>query len=84
MKDFKDMTEQEIQEMSKEDFDAVSPMDKKSCYDCACLKMAVTSWCGNKKAVESRGTSIAGCIRCAYWEPDWRYIDKKHKQINEV
>ena len=38
MKRFSDMTQSEINNMSKEEFAKVSPFDKKSCADCGHLK----------------------------------------------
>lgn len=65
--------------MSDEEFKAVSPFDKKSCYDCKYLKRALSHWCRNPEAIAARGTSIPGCIKCPYWEPNWRYIEDKYK-----
>lgn len=66
-------------EMSKEEFAAVSPFDKKSCYDCNNLKSALSYWCGSKEAIKARGTSIPGCTKCPFWEVDWSMIEDKYK-----
>jgi hypothetical protein len=79
MKPFSEMSQSEIDAMTKEDFKAVSPFEKKSCYDCGDLKQALSYWCKNKDAIKLRGTSIPGCIKCPYWTPDWKYIDDKYK-----
>jgi len=55
------------------------PFEKKSCYDCGWLYSALSWWCGNRKAIKDRGTSIPGCIHCPHWKPDWKMIDKKYK-----
>lgn len=51
------MTEEEIKDMSKEEFDAIPPEEKKSCYDCGWLTAVISWWCSNKKAIKYRGTS---------------------------
>jgi len=79
MKDFKDMTQGEIESMSDSDYKAVSPFDKKTCYDCGHLKSAMSWWCTSKEAKEARGTTIPGCIKCPYWKPDWSVIKDQYK-----
>jgi hypothetical protein len=79
MKKFNDMTQGEINTMSQEDFENVSPFEKRSCYDCAHLKSAMSLWCTNKDAIEARGTSLPGCIKCTFWQPNWKYIDSKYR-----
>ena len=73
------MSQSEIENISEEDFKRVSPFDKRSCFDCAHLKSALSWWCTNPEAKKARGTSIPGCIKCHFWSPDWNMIDKKHK-----
>lgn len=68
MKKFKYLTQEEIESMSKEDFDKVPSEEKRSCIDCKYLKSALSWWCTNKQAIKSRGTSIPGCIKCPFWE----------------
>lgn len=77
-KKFEDLTSEEINAMSKAEFAAVSPFDKKSCHDCSHIVAAMSLYCGNIAAVSARGTSIPGCIKCPYWEPNFDYIDKKY------
>lgn len=79
MKPFKEMTSAEIKAMSTEEFNAVSPFEKHSCYNCGDLHSYVTWWCSNTKAIKIRGTRIPGIIKCTYWVPDWSVIDKKYK-----
>ncbi|MEK6757611.1 MAG: hypothetical protein AABX88_00640 [Nanoarchaeota archaeon] len=55
-----------------------TPFEIKNCYDCSSLFSKVSWWCGNKEAIEYRGTSIPGVTHCPYWSPDWNYIDKKY------
>ena len=81
LKKFSEMTQSEINAMSKEDYLNVSPFEKKSCYDCNHLKQLVTYWCQNKEAIEARGTKRPGCIKCPFWEPDWSYINSKYKTV---
>lgn len=79
MKKFSEMTQSEIDSLSKEEFMAISPFDKKSCYDCRHIKQALSWWCGNPDAIKRRGTSIPGCVKCPFWKPDWNSIDDKYK-----
>lgn len=79
MKKFADLTSNEIKAMSKEEFAAVSPFEKRSCYDCIHLESTLHWWCSNKEAIKVRGTSIPGCIKCSFWKPEWRMIDKQFK-----
>jgi len=79
MKKFSEMTSSEIQAMSDEEFKAVSPFEKHSCFDCGHLKSALSWWCTCKEAKEARGTSLPGVIKCTYWIPDWKVISDKWK-----
>lgn len=79
MKAFNEMTSAEIQTMSSEEFKAVSPFEKHSCVDCAFLKAVVSLWCTNERAIKARGTRLPGIIKCPFWEPNWKYIDKKYR-----
>lgn len=79
VKRFKDMTSAEIKAMSDEDFKAVSPFEKRTCYDCGHLKHALHWWCTNESAIKLRGTRIPGIIKCPYWKPDWSVIPDKYK-----
>jgi len=78
-KTFAELTQQEIDQMSDADFKAVSPFDKKSCFDCANLKSAMHWWCTSPEAREARGTSLPGCIKCRFWKPEWEMIDAKYR-----
>ena len=83
-KKFSEMTKSEIDALSKEEYDAVSPFEKKHCYDCKHLvsadRFSISDlFCNNKESIKSRGTNLPGCIRCPYWKPDWSLIDKKHR-----
>lgn len=79
MKAFKEMTSVEIKSMSDEEFNAVSPFEKHSCYNCGDLHSYISWWCSNTKAIKIRGTRIPGIIKCPCWTPDWSVIDKKYK-----
>jgi hypothetical protein len=79
VKKFSEMTSAEIQAMSDEEFKAVSPFEKRSCYHCGHLKSALSWWCTCKEAKEARGTSLPGIIKCTYWIPDWKVIPKEYK-----
>jgi hypothetical protein len=81
MKRFSEMSQSEINAMSDEEFENVSPFEKKSCYDCNHLTSALSWWCGSKEAVEYRKTKIPGCIKCKFWEPKWSMIDNKYKTV---
>jgi len=80
MKNFSELTTEEISSMTDEEFLAVDPYEKKSCAECGWLKASVTWWCKNPEAVEARGTAIPGIIKCAYWKPDEKYIKTKYKK----
>ena len=67
MKDFNKMSSWEIQSMSDEEFKAVPPEQKKSCYDCDHLKSVISWWCTNPNAIKARGTRIPGVIKCPFW-----------------
>jgi hypothetical protein len=79
MKEFSKLTQSEIYALSDEEFKAVSPFEKKGCYDCGNLKHALSWWCGSDEAKEYRGTLIPDCIKCKFWKPDWDSIDDKYK-----
>jgi len=79
MKDFKDMSQTEISNLSESEWKAVSPFDKKSCADCASLTYAVHLWCSNEEAMKFRGTNIPGCIKCPFWCPKWNEIPKEYR-----
>lgn len=81
MKAFKDLSQIEITNLSKEEFMSVSPFDKHSCHDCRNQKAALSWWCTSKEAIEFRGTSIPGGIKCKFWSPDWSRIEDKYKTI---
>lgn len=80
MKKFSQMAQGEINAMSAEEFAAVSPFEKKSCYDCVYLKSALSWWCTNKEAKNARGTSLPGGVRCPFWGPKLKLIDDKFKE----
>lgn len=63
-----DYSKYNFQKMSDEEFQSVPPEIKRSCYDCAFCKPALSWWCTNKEAIKLRGTSIPGIIKCPYWE----------------
>jgi hypothetical protein len=79
MKKFSEMTQSEIDSLSDVEYKSISPFDKKSCYDCGHLKQGLSWWCGNKEAIEKRGTSIPGCIKCPFWKPQWNLISDEYK-----
>jgi len=68
MKKFNEMTQNEINTMSEEDFKVIPPDERRSCYDCGHLKSALSWWCTNKEAQKVRGTSLPGCIKCTFWK----------------
>jgi len=55
------------------------PFKERACYDCKHLNTSLSLECGNKDAIEFRGTSEAGHHKCGFWEPDWNYIPPKYK-----
>lgn len=79
MKPFLELSTEEIEALSSEEFAAVSPFEKHSCADCAHLQKVVSLWCGNKFAIAARGTRRPGIIKCPYWAPDWNKIPDKYK-----
>ncbi len=81
MKSFNEMTQEEINKLTVDEFLNISPFEKKSCYDCKFLKSYVTVWCKNKEAIKARGTSIPGCTKCPFWQPNWDWIDKKYHHM---
>lgn len=78
-KKFSEMSQEEIRAMSDEEFKAVSPFEKRSCYDCRFCKSVLSNWCTNKNAIKARGTRIPGVIKCPYWEVDWGYVKPEYK-----
>lgn len=86
MKKFSELTGIEILNMTEEyinnDFNNVSPFEKKSCSNCNDLTSALNYYCTNDKAIKARRTTIAGCIKCPYWSPDWGNIDDKYKTVD--
>jgi hypothetical protein len=79
MKKFSEMNQSEINALSKEEFKLVSPFEKKSCYDCGHLKNTLSWWCTSEDARKARGTTLPGCIKCTFWNPNWKVIDDKYK-----
>ncbi len=79
MKRLSEMNQREINELTKEEFESISPFEKKSCFDCGHLKSALSWWCTNKEASKARGTTFPGCIKCPFWKPDWKMIDDRYK-----
>jgi len=59
----------------------ISPFDKKWCGECGHLFSAVTWWCGCDEAADFRGTKIPGVINCPFWKPNWKYIPKEYKTL---
>lgn len=68
MKPFNKMSQQEIEALSKEEFLSIDPEIRRSCYDCDYLIGYINLWCTSKEAIDYRGTSIPGCIKCIYWK----------------
>lgn len=67
-------------EMTNEEKLAVlTPFERKGCLDCAHVVPAMDMYCGNIAAENARGTNAIGCIGCAYWEPNFDYIDVKYR-----
>jgi hypothetical protein len=54
-------------------------LDDKSCTYCKYLISYVSWWCGNKDAIDARGTRIPGEIHCPYFKIDKKYTRKKLK-----
>lgn len=79
MKLFNELSSDEIKLLSKEEYNEYSPFEKKSCGDCKHIVGYVNLWCNNADAIVLRGTSIPGIVKCPYWKPDWKHIDKKYK-----
>jgi len=68
MKDFKDLTQLEIESLSLSEFNKYPAEQRRDCGSCKHLSIAVTAWCANNECIEYRGTAMAGCIECKYWE----------------
>lgn len=66
---FKDLTKEQRNSMSAEEWAAVPPEEKKSCHDCRFLKGYVSLWCVNEDAAKWRGSKIPGGCLCKFWEP---------------
>jgi hypothetical protein len=55
-------------------------LDDKSCTYCKYLYSTYVSWwCGNKDAIDARGTRIPGVIHCPYFKINKKYARKKLK-----
>ena len=68
--------------MTNEEVRNLPPEVRRWCPDCRFMYARVNWWCGNKKAIEARGTAIPGVHRCPYWELDEEYV-KKQKEKQE-
>lgn len=66
---FSEMNQNEIMSLSEDEFKAIPPDEKRSCYDCRFRETYLSHWCVNKDAISRRGTRYAGIIKCPYWEP---------------
>ena len=82
MKPFNQLSQQEINNLTPEEFKAIPPEEKRSCHDCNHLKAFVSLWCTNEQAKKARGTSIPGCIKCPYWEAKVSHIPKQEEILN--
>lgn len=63
--------------MTNEEVRNLPPEVRRWCPDCRFMYARVNWWCGNKKAIEARGTAIPGVHRCPYWELDEEYVKKQ-------
>lgn len=84
MKPFNQLSQQEINNLTPEEFKAIPPEEKRSCHDCNHLKAFVSLWCTNEQAKKARGTSIPGCIKCPYWEAKVSHIPKQEEILNLI
>lgn len=66
---FSELTTEQINNLTEEEFKNIPPEEKRSCYDCTHMKGYISWWCTEKQAIKARGTSIPGCIKCPFWEP---------------
>ena len=76
-KTFAEMSQEEINAMTPEEFAAVPPDQKRSCYDCGWIVTALSHWCGNEEASRARGTKFPGCIKCTYWKPAEKSLEER-------
>lgn len=67
-KSFSEMTQVEIEALSKNEFDSIPLDEKRNCYDCDFRETYASHWCVNKEASLARGTHYAGIIKCPYWK----------------
>lgn len=67
--------------MTDEEFEALTPFERQSCYDCKFCQAPgrISWWCMNEDARRYRGTSIPGVIKCHFWQPDWDWIEDEFK-----
>lgn len=79
MKDFNELTESQIRDLNKEEFKLYSPFQTKHCSNCYHLISALSFYCGNTEAIEHRGTTLPGVVKCTFWKPDWKHIPKEYK-----
>lgn len=66
--------------MTNEEVRNMPPEVRRWCTDCRFMYARLNWWCGNKKAIESRGTAIPGVHQCPYWELDEEYVKEKKKK----
>lgn len=59
------------------------PDKLRSCYNCKHLIEVINLWCGNKDAIQARGTQIPGCVHCPFWEPNKKAQLKINKNITK-
>lgn len=82
MKPFSEMSQEEIEDLSEEQYNSISPFEKKTCYDCIFLKSKISWWCTNEEAIKARGTAIPPVIKCDFWHPNYGYIEQKWISLN--
>lgn len=73
MKPFAELTQEEISNLTDEQFSAIPPEEKRSCGDCGWIIGYVNLWCSNEEAIKVRTTRIPGCIKCPYWKKQTRW-----------
>lgn len=60
-------TAKQLKDMTKDQYMALNPYDRKACFDCKFCVGFVNLWCRNEDAIKVRGTQIPGVMLCPFY-----------------
>ena len=66
--EFNNLTKEELIDIPNDEYRNIPSHVKRSCSGCGFMTSALSHWCTNKDAIEARGTTLPGIIKCDYWK----------------